>query len=255
MKKTTQKLLLCLYQNQQSDQKRVQISHRALDLIHYQLTKSGRKSLLYLLIKKGWVLAIPEQNDCLNLSLTNMGRTALEAKIPALKAIGDQRNKWTAILFCKSIKQDPQFRNLRRVMVKEGAIALTRGMYMFPSIVPTEVDSLVKSLYQKSISMFTIGQWLFGKNPDDLVNLMQIKQVVDTYSSISKEATELLGIIDTENGLNNKRKQQVSLLIDRLHLAFDSDLTATTSYLPDIAILTKPLQLIQQLLVQLYNIS
>lgn len=254
MKNTTRKLLLCLYQSDSSGARRVQIPGEAIDIICPGLSRSGRKSLLRLLVRRGWVLQLPQTDGGVLLSLTGIGKTALEAKIPALRPNSQVNGRtWTAILFCQSSKRDPQFRNLRRIIVTAGGTALSRGMYLFPGKVPNTVSGLVSALYQKNVSMFTIGQWLFGKDPDNLVNSIELKQAIDTFSSVSKEASELLSILESENSLNSKRKRQLSSLVDRLQQAVESELFLSPSYLPEEIDLQKPIIIVQTILRQLFS--
>lgn len=231
MKKTTRKLLLCLSSSTRDNS---QIPSDAMAMICPELSYSGQISLIRLLQERGWILSLQHPDKRSTLSLTTLGRAALEREFPVLStAKHDESKVWTAILFCQSSKQDPQFRNLRRTVLEAGAVSVSRGMYLFAGSLPPRVEEVVVKLYKQQVSVFVISQWLFGKDPGNLFSDSGLTQVISAYSGVSKELDELLNIYDSEKSLNNKRMKQISTLIDRTLAALLEDSPLVRRFFPD----------------------
>ena len=251
MKNNTRKLLLYLYPN---TKERLAIPIESLELASPELTTSGRASLLRLLEKRGWVLSLNQPNKSALLSLTSLGKAALEREIPVLFRKNSKDTEiWTAILFCVSSKSDPQFRNLRRLILANGGVALSRGMYIFSGDIPMKLQSTVSSLYSQQVSIFTISEWIFGKDPSLLFDKSGLARVIDIYSSISKEVDELLSILYSEKGLNNKRKLQISTVLERMYRNVLEDSPMVHRFYPDTVPMVTILQKIQRLIITLFS--
>lgn len=251
MKNNTRKLLLFLYPN---TKERLALPVESLELICSELTASGRQSLLRLLEKRGWILSLLQPNGSLLISLTSLGKAALEREFPVLfTKISKDSEIWTAILFCVSSKSDPQFRNLRRMILSNGGLALTRGMYVFSGSLPIRLQTTISSLYGQQVSIFTISEWIFGKDPSLLFDKSGLARVVEIYSSISKEVDELLSILYSEKGLNNKRKQQISTVLERAYRNVLEDSAMVHRFYPDAVPMVTILQKIQSLILTMFQ--
>lgn len=247
MKNNTRKLLLFLYPKLKE---RYALPLSSLELICPDLTNSGRLSLVKLLEKRGWVLLLNQPDKQKTISLTSLGRAALEREIPLLlPKNSDELKRWTGVLFCQSSKRDPEFRNLRRLIINNGGLALSRGMYLFAGGLPVKLQNVVSSLYEQQISIFTIDEWIFGKDPALLFDKSGLARIVDLYSSVSKEADELLSISDNNKSLNNKRKKQIESLIQRLYDNSLEDCALVQRFYPDMFPIGVVLEKVQKLLL------
>lgn len=247
MKNNTRKLLLFLYPKLKD---RYALPLSSLDIICPDLTNTGRLSLVRLLERRGWVLLLNQPDKQQTISLTSLGRAALEREIPLLlPKNSNELQRWTGVLFCQSSKRDPEFRNLRRLIINNGGLALSRGMYLFAGSLPVKLQSVVSSLYEQQISIFTIDEWIFGKDPALLFDKSGLARIVDLYSSVSKEADELLSSLESKKGLNNKRKQQIESLLQRLYENTLEDNALVHRFYPDVLPMRQVLEKVQKLLL------
>ena len=251
MKKNTRKLLLYLYPK---SKERFVLPVTVLETICHDTTISGRLSLLRVLEKRGWLLLLEQPDNQTAMSLTSLGRAALEREFSVLlKENNKDSELWTAILFCQSSKRDPQFRNLRRIIISSGGIAVSRGMYIYAGGIPAKIQGTITSIYDQQVSIFTIDQWIFGKDPSLLFDKSGLARIIDLYSSISKEADQLLDILLSEKRLNNKQKDQLASASERLYSTVLEDSTLVHRFYPDAVPLHSVLQKIQQLLLSVFS--
>lgn len=223
MKKNTRKLLLFLYSPNGTGE---YLKVSSLPFLFPNLTQHGRVSLTQLLTTRGWLVKDTDSQGEQRIQLSILGKAIVESEFPFL-SIGEARDAqatWKIVIFLDSIERDPEFRNLRRTLLQRGWIQIARGVYGFRGEIQMELKNTLQKIYGQSISVFTIGKWLFGKDPAVLSGRNHSNSIIQQYSGISKELMELLNIFEVEKRLNNKRKAQLTGLTDRLYefLALDS---------------------------------
>lgn len=212
MKKNSLKLLVCLYTDSDS-----QFS-LAQSVLHYLLpdiSESGRRSLSYLLEQRHYIYTHSSQGTSV-LTATEAARATVRSQFPSLRNDWDSwEGDWSLLLFLQSSEVDPQFRNLRRVLVQEHAYPLKSGVYITPGNFTPKVIAMVESLYGTSVLIGSLKSWSHGFEPAVLFNDLGIFGIMDIYSGISKEVNQLLRSAFASNSLSNKEKKRLFLVFDQ----------------------------------------
>lgn len=227
MKATTKKLLLWLYQPDQTTNRQIDVSK--LRLILPELKKSGFRSLLNLL--KSQQLVVIEEG----VVLTSYGRSSLEAQFPALKTLSRSSGiEWKVITFIEAPSSDKQFRYLRQFLLHNGCGQLTRGSYLYPGSLPVEIINTLHKLYVGKALVTGLDGWIFGDERLVVGRIFGLPDLKSGYSGISKEIQSLLRKINTQKSIEDKDKTAISLVFDRLIELLSVDLGLLQFYSPDV---------------------
>jgi len=216
MKKSSQKLLFYLGKLNQEDKNR-ELSYSCLPYILPELSEAGIRSLVYLMDKNFW-LEMFGYHRSRGLRITASGNRQLQAVFPAVFVSSLTRSvEWHCMVFISPPKSDRAFRNLRRLIINDGAQALSRGVYLKPGAFSLELMGACDEFYRQSVSIFTINQWLFGFDSQNQLRKIGLSNNTDILSGISKEIKQLLSNIDDDNKLHYQQKKQISSILDRFY--------------------------------------
>lgn len=233
MKKNTQKILIALYSSTEPLRKRLKVE--TLNLVTPDLTDGGRRSLLHVLKKNGLIHSERVLGST-SISISEYGANQLEAQFPALSSKWDQwQGNWDCLVFTQAPKGDKQFRYLRSLLVEEGSVAVSRGVYIAPFAFSQRVLNECKEMYRNSVLIFSVGEWKLAPIRTLIVEKYGLLDLVETYSGISKEVTRLLISIDTNNRLTDKDKTDINLVYDRLRDALSEDLGFCQYYFGEVS--------------------
>lgn len=229
MKKNSKKVLLSIF----SDNKEVlRLNIRVIELLLPDLSKDGRRSLLHLLEKKELIQIIRLQDNTY-VSLSDKGRTSLKAEFPALyDSLALTNEVWKVIVFKTPPKGDPQFRFLRAKILSSGGHSLSRGVFIFTSIIPVPTMHVLQTLYAENIYMFSVGEWYLGTQSPIIQEQFHTSDLISAYSSISKQTTSLLTKFETKKGLNDSLKNDFIKIYQRWFDTFSEDRGLVTRYFP-----------------------
>lgn len=245
MKENSQKLLLALFPS--SDESFFRLKQEITRYVIPSLSPDGTKSLIYHLEKKGMLEVMRLHNETY-LSCTRHGVKLLRGLFPALRIETDVDDGWQCVIFKKAPKGDPQFRYLRTRLLSDGAIALTRGMYITPQGYSEGMLHTIESLYVDSVVMFTVKEWLFGSERPIVMKEFHILDTIEAYSRTSNELFELLSKIESKKGLIEKKKDVIRSLYERFFEIVREDRGLSPRYFPNEISCTHVLHQFQQLL-------
>lgn len=232
MKKNTQKLLLALYSNSNALSAKIRtksedgnklviasggrIKLSNLNIVLSNLTEGGKRSLLHFL-KKSSLINSERVLGTTSVGITQHGIKALEDQFPALSPKWDAwEGSWDCLVFVKAPKTDMQFRYLRGLLVSEGAIPISRGVYTSPFSFSEKVTLECEQLYRDSILLFSVGSWKIASFRSLIIEKYGLLDTVESYSGISSDVSRLLTSLDTNKRLTNRHKIELNLVYDRL---------------------------------------
>lgn len=232
MKKNAQKILLCLYVF--SNQEQVLLTDKQLRIVLPDMTEGGFRSLLLFLQRKGYLIK-ESYNQLQYYSITERGREALNAKFPALNPKwNDWNGQWYALTFLQAPSSDPQFRYLRKLLISDHVLPLTRGVYLAAGGFSPQVLSTCASLYTDCVLIFSVASWEFGLIRPIIVKYYDLASVASVYSSISNSLKQLLEIFNINKNANYQQKLLISTTIDRLWSGLRDDPGFVRHYFPDL---------------------
>lgn len=209
MKKNSQQVLLSLYYKQPPVP---QIAEQVMYSLFPSLTQSGQRSLLHHLEKEGYVRAHQIEANRF-FSITEAGRSAVVAHFPVFSQEMDTwQGEWSILLFLKSSSSDPQFRNLRRILLKEHSYQIKRGVYVTPAKFSTNTLSLCETLYRNSVVIGTVSSWDFGFELQSVFKDLALFDINQVYSGISGEVNSLLRLfLQNKTPSEIEKKQLISV--------------------------------------------
>ena len=210
MKATTRKILVWLY-SPDLDQERW-VDAQDLRLLLSELKKSGFRSLISLL--KSQQLIVVQAG---RVRLTTYGRDLLESQFPTFgERLDTWEGEWSVIVFLVSPRGDLRFRYLRKFLLGERCAQLSRGVYLYPGEVPSEVSKLLLKLYVGSVVVIKTKDWAFGDEKSIVNELFLLSDIKNAYSGIGDEAGQLLRRKNQGKGSSDQYKKVVYLVFDRL---------------------------------------
>ena len=230
IKANTKKLLIWMYKPE--DPKRlIPIEH--INYLWPQLSSAGKKSLCRYLKEKE-LIDIVRDGVGEKLILTNYGRSVLEDAFPNLRSFwGNWRGQWLGIVLLNSPSQDPEFRQLRSLLKKYGAIPLTRAVYLCSEIHADKLTSQLLNNYYQSVYIWRLGSLIFG-NDKKLFSLPnESKSALLVYSKISNEVSDLLDKKQEKKALTNRQKTQIFSIFNRLFDLIENCSGVFTIYFPE----------------------
>lgn len=246
MKKNSQILLLSLFS--EGGRQPLSLTVSQLRRLVPELSDSGFRSLLHVLEKKQMISSERDQGKR-RFYLTNDGKNALVRLFPSLDPSWQSWNgSWVCLVFLQAPKSDLQFRYLRSLLVEHRAVALSRGVYLYPRQLPAIVLESLQRLYIGSVLCFSVAEWQFGTERPIVVEKYTLESLIDIYSGVSKEAKQLLGDENVSSRLTVQQKSRIASLFDRLLSALTSDLGFMNYYFPGSTRGSEVLILVQRLL-------
>lgn len=231
MKQNAQRMLSWLYPPEKTSR---WISTAELRLVAPDLTRGGLQSILgYLQSRKRIVLEriAGEQSA----SITTHGMRALEEQLPALSLKKRQwKGNWQGVFFLEAPRGDKNFRFLRRILTNVYAIPLARGMYLYPGELPEKVIFELRSTYVGSVLVVEFSEWVFGDEQEIIGSALQLGDLQDSYSSISREIDSLLSLDESLISFTDQRKVQFSSIFSRLYHNLENDFGVQKAYFPQV---------------------
>lgn len=214
MKKNTQKILLSLYTKAGEIKNRVPIS--TLQLIVPELTDGGFRSLLHVL-KKQKSITTQRVLGTTTVSITHHGTVLLEKEFPALNSKWDTwKGKWDCMVFLEAPHFDKQFRYLRKLLLSQGALSMSRGVYFAPGEFSGKVTTEVQESYFSNVLIFSVGEWKVATEFSFIIDKYGLSDIVESYSGISRDVSRLIKSVGMEKGLIHKYKSEIYLVYDRV---------------------------------------
>lgn len=209
-----------------------------------EITPGGRRSLVAHLQSEQYLVVENVMGES-SVRLTDHGLRTLEAEIPALSAsLQRWDGVWAMLIFLTTPKADPRFRNLRKLLVEQGAGQLSRGVYLYPGEFPPPIQTLCQQLYRGNVVISSVNGWQFGDERSLMNELFLLSDAAEIYSGISSQTKELLGSNFSHSQLNHSPKVQLFTVFDRLANQLNHDLGLVNYYFPQVP---KPLNLLADL--------
>jgi DNA-binding transcriptional regulator PaaX len=199
-------------------------------LILPNLTPGGLRSVIHYLVSQDYI-ATQKLGLTTQLSLTSHGREALSRELRVFSSQLDNWNgNWCALVFLQAPKADPQFRYLRALLLEHHALGLRRGVYLFPGSFPSKITNVCQELYVGKIAIFQLSSWIFGDERSMVNQHLQLSDVANLYSGISKEIDGLLSKFDPQKGLTSALQRQIFSVFSRLFNILEQDSGLTQYY-------------------------
>lgn len=199
-----------------------------------EVTSAGLQSLLFFLHKKKKIL-VEKIGGTQAISITSHGMKALEEEIPAFSLERREwKGDWWAIVFLEAPSQDKNFRFLRRVLLAEHGLPLTRGVFLFPGYLPEKVSYELRQSYEGLVMVAPLKNWYFGDDKEIIGSILRISDLANAYSSISKELSSLLEKENTIKGFMYQPKNSISSVFDRLFSSLKNDFGVLHEYYPHV---------------------
>ena len=205
-----------------------------LSLFLPNMTASGLQSSLFFLQKKKKVVL--EKIDSVQaVSITSHGMRSLEKAIPAFSQQRRQwRGEWWAIVFLQAPKHDKNFRFLRRVLLAEHSLPLTRGVFLFPGQLSEKLSYELRNSYEGDVMVAPFKNWTFGDDKEIIGSILGMSDLANSYSSVSKEIARLLENETDIKGLSDQSKMAISSVYDRLYTSLKNDFGILHEYYPHV---------------------
>ena len=214
MKKNTQKLLLALYSKTGELKNRVALQN--LQSVVEDLTDGGYRSLIHVLKKQGLITTQRFLGNT-TVSITHHGSVLLESEFPALSSKWDEWDgKWDCLVFIDSPSFDKQFRYLRKILLSEGALAVSRGVYISPGGFSEVVLQECHQSYNQHLIIFSVGEWKVAAEASFIIEKYGLLDLAETYSGISRDVDRLLKSTYNKKRLIDKDKKDIYLVYDRM---------------------------------------
>lgn len=206
-----------------------------LSLFLPSITDSGLQSSLFYLQQKKKII-VEKINSIQAVSITSHGKKSLEQAIPAFSPQRRQWNgDWWGIIFLQAPKHDKNFRFLRRILLSEHSLSLTRGVFLFPGSLSEKLSYELRNSYEGSVMVAPFKDWTFGDDKEIIGSILQLSDLANSYSSISNEiATLLEKEIDIKRS-SNQSKMAISSVFDRLYGSLKNDFGILHEYYPHVS--------------------
>ena len=232
MKKNTQKILLSLYTKAGEVKNRVKLEN--IKALVPDLSDGGFRSLIHVLKKQG-VINTQRVLGSTSINITHHGSILLEAEFPALSTKWDQWDgSWSCLVFMDSPSSDKQFRYLRKLLIAQGALPISRGVYMSPGDFSDIVLKECQTSYRSSVLIFSVGDWKLAAESSFIIEKYGLLDLAETYSGLSSDVGRLLKTINDENRLIDSVKSDISLVYDRVIEVLREDPGFCTFYFKEV---------------------
>lgn len=240
MRTTSKKLLLWLYHPHQQ-----RVGHwQDVPWLLPELTAGGRRSLIAHLQNQHYLVVENVVGET-TLRLTDHGQRSVEAEFPALSPVLQQWDGvWAMMAFLNAPTTDLRFRNLRKLLMEQGAGQLTRGVYLYPGEFPQALLDVCGQLYRGHIVITSVNGWQFGDERSIVNDIFLLSDALETYSGISREIKQLLDNKKINSELNHSQKQHLFTVFNRFATHLSTDLGIATYYFPQVS---SPLNLLTDL--------
>ncbi|MDR0462942.1 MAG: hypothetical protein LBG64_01855 [Pseudomonadales bacterium] len=208
IKQNTQQLLIWLYSA--NGQERL-VPYEQVKYLWPQLSDSGRRSTIYYLSKQRFI-NIHTQNRKKFLELSSFGMDWIEKNCFAISSTSrNWDGQWALVAIYSNNVTDPNFRALRALLGQYGAIAVERGLYLIPSFISVVLTEKLSKNYRNSVLVWGVQKWLFGDEKMFTFGKTGLLDLVELYSSFSKDLDELISF----------KKFKKTTIVSRTELVFN----------------------------------
>lgn len=205
-----------------------------LSMFAPNMTAAGLQSSLFFLQQKKQLI-LEKIDSIQSASITSHGMKSLEKAIPAFSQQRRQwRGEWWSIVFLQAPKHDKNFRFLRRVLLSEHSLPLTRGVFLFPGQLSEKISYELRNSYEGSVMVAPFKNWTFGDDKEIIGSILEMSDLANSYSSISKEIALLLEKEINIKGLSDQSKTTISSVFDRLYMSLKNDFGILHEYYPHV---------------------
>lgn len=188
-----------------------------------QLTPAGVRSLLYGLERKQLILTRRQAGE-IQYGLTTMGKTLIEAEIPALASSDStQSDQSSVLIFLQSPVNDRNFRYLRQFLLNQRWVSVSRGVFLYQARPSEVVLTTIQRLYAQSVVILRVGNWLWGDERLLIGQQTALNLADELYSGISREIKRLIEDILDQKELDDQSKMKINSVFDRLYTALNQD--------------------------------
>jgi len=231
MKENAQRILSWLYPPGKTAR---WVKTAELAMIAPDLTPGGLQSTLSFLQAKKRIRLEKVENQPL-ASVTTHGMRALEGQIPVfLPARREWKGQWQGVFFLEAPKQDNHFRFLRRILLNNHALPVTRGMFLYPGELPDRISFELHNTYEGCVMVVQLKDWLFGEEQEIIGSSLGLTDLAETYSGISKEIDSLLTEEVSLIVFTDQAKLRFFSVFDRLYSALKLDYGLQHFYFPQV---------------------
>jgi len=231
MKDNSKKILLFLYSCEAEER---WLTADQLRTVLPDLTDAGFKSLLFLLEKKQ-LLKVNKLEDDFSYALSSYAESLLEEKFPALLSKNDASlDGWSVILFLESPKTDKNFRYLRNFLTKNKAIALTRGVFLYPGSLAVNIKKELENSYRNAVAVMSLDKWLIGDEYTIIGQRAGLEDLFNLYSGISNQLDSLIIILNEKKDAKNQPKETLNSVFERFLEAVSVDSSLLQRYFPQL---------------------
>lgn len=232
MKETSLKLLTLLYTRGNFSE--VFTNYEQLSLLLPELTRSGVRSLVSLLKKRGLITTERLDNQTM-VFITNAGTKTVEDQIPAFFFTdGQVVSEWSCLVFLKAPKRDPEFRYLRSLLLDHHAVGLTRGVYLYPGSFPAKIKEECHELYTLSVIIMQAKTLVQGDLRTIFSQHQPLADIAQSYSGISSEINSLLKPKKDYSDLNDQQKKHIFSVFNRFFKIVSDDSGFTKLFFPQV---------------------
>lgn len=229
MRENTQKLLIWLFPL--TEEEELAITYDELSWLLPELTPGGRRSLIHHLAEKRLVRTDVSSGQTL-ISSTTHGVEAVRREFPVFRQQDGVDSGWSMLVFIQAPKSDPHFRYLRNLLLDNQAIALRRGVYLYPGELPSKILDVCRELYVGAVNVFQIDKWVFGDEKMMLDEQTMLSDMSQIYSGISKEINQLLIDLKDKKRLTRKEREHIFSVFARLYENLQRDFGLLPTYQP-----------------------
>lgn len=235
MKVSTQLLSLLLYPTDHASRVVVDESFSSLSEFLLGLTPTGWRSLVHYLEEQG-MLELVKAPRGKQLSLTSAGQSACIRQFPALNPAWSSWDcRWMSVVFREAPAADRQFRYLRSQLLQLGALAISRGNYLIPSLYTDRLDQLIGEKYGQSVAVFDVADWRYISERRTVVDAFNLSDLAVGYSGVSRETVALLQAFQQHKYRSDQAKERFSTVFNRFWELLGSDPGFLSSYIPSAA--------------------
>lgn len=221
MKQNTQKLLVWFYAPE--GQPRRELDYQQLKYVLPEMSPGGRRSLIHFLTKK-LLVRTQRFNNHTTITITSHGVDALVSQFPVFsKEMQSWQGEWSMLIFLKGPKGDPHFRYLRQLLLDQHAFSLSRGVYLYPGELPSQVSNLCREMYVGAVSVVKVNEWTFGDERGAVDEHYMLSDIAEILSGISSEINQLLEVKKEQKRLAKKLSLQIYSVFDRLFNVLSTD--------------------------------
>ncbi len=231
MKENSKKILLFLYP---SAKESWWLSFSQLEQLLPELSVTGLHSSLFLLDKKD-LLRIDKTKSEWRYSLSSHGQSYLEDLFPALTNINEEwRGEWSIMVFLSAPSTDKNFRYLRSFLTQNRAISLTRAVYLYPGLMTEKIKMELQKSYKNAVLVLKVKEWLFGDDFKIIGSKAGLTDLLELYSSISKELDRLISIKLNKKEFTQQEKNNFFSALNRFLGILENNIALLTFYFPEV---------------------